>query len=326
VGAGTLTDITRFISHRMGQSFISLPTAPSVDGFPSIGAPLVLAGVKRTIICHPPVAIFGDLKTLCHAPHNLIAAGFGDMVGKYTSVADWALGSLLWDEPFDADIARRSEAAVQSCVSQVDKIREADEQGVRNLMHAIIESGLCMLDFGSTRPASGSEHHTAHYIEMKLMREGRPAILHGAKVGVGTVHTAELYDRVRKMSREEMLDRLEEATLPARCGEIAAIKEGYGELAEDVIKEHQAFLDLTEAGFDHLKQRIADRWDDIKAVAARVPPPEQVIACLRAADAPTDPEALGLAPGEIQLAYRYGHYLRNRFTIVKLSRVLGLPL
>jgi glycerol-1-phosphate dehydrogenase [NAD(P)+] len=39
VGSGTLTDIARFVSHRMGRPFISLPTAPSVDGFPSIGAP-----------------------------------------------------------------------------------------------------------------------------------------------------------------------------------------------------------------------------------------------------------------------------------------------
>src|SRR5690349_7140391 len=49
VGSGTLTDITRFTSHRSGRSFISLPTAPSVDGFTSIGAPIVLSGVKTTI-------------------------------------------------------------------------------------------------------------------------------------------------------------------------------------------------------------------------------------------------------------------------------------
>jgi glycerol-1-phosphate dehydrogenase [NAD(P)+] len=28
VGSGTLTDITRFVSHRTGRAFISLPTAP----------------------------------------------------------------------------------------------------------------------------------------------------------------------------------------------------------------------------------------------------------------------------------------------------------
>src|ERR1044071_8188649 len=58
VGSGSITDITRFVSHRSGRAFISLPTAPSVDGFASIGAPIILAGVKTTILCQAPIAIF----------------------------------------------------------------------------------------------------------------------------------------------------------------------------------------------------------------------------------------------------------------------------
>src|SRR5262249_18028884 len=115
VGSGTLTDITRFVSHRSGRDFISLPTAPSVDGFTSIGAPLVLNGVKQTIVCQAPIAMFADLDTLCNAPQRLVAAGFGDMIGKITSLADWKLGSLLWNEPFDESIYKRSEAAIESC-------------------------------------------------------------------------------------------------------------------------------------------------------------------------------------------------------------------
>ena len=38
VGSGTLTDITRIVSHRTRCQFISLPTAPSVDGFTSPSA------------------------------------------------------------------------------------------------------------------------------------------------------------------------------------------------------------------------------------------------------------------------------------------------
>ncbi|MEO1442070.1 MAG: iron-containing alcohol dehydrogenase, partial [Chloroflexota bacterium] len=88
VGGGTITDITRFISHRTKNNFISMPTATSVDGFTSIGAPLVLDGVKQTLISQPPLAVFADLPTLQNAPQRLIASGFGDMVGKYTSLAD----------------------------------------------------------------------------------------------------------------------------------------------------------------------------------------------------------------------------------------------
>jgi glycerol-1-phosphate dehydrogenase [NAD(P)+] len=95
VGSGTITDITRFCSHRTRNDFISLPTAPSVDGYTSIGAPLVVRRVKTTALAQPPAAIFADLPTLCTAPHQMIAAGFGDILGKYTSIADWRLGALL---------------------------------------------------------------------------------------------------------------------------------------------------------------------------------------------------------------------------------------
>jgi glycerol-1-phosphate dehydrogenase [NAD(P)+] len=218
VGSGTLTDITRFASHRSHSHFISVPTAPSVDGFASIGAPLIIHGVKISVYCQAPYAIFADINTLAHAPQTMIAAGFGDMLGKLTSIADWRLGRLLWNEPYDEAIAQRTLDAVQICVDNVDAIGHGAPEGISRLLDALLESGYCMLDFGESRPASGAEHHTSHYWEMKLLREGRPAILHGAKVGVATVMVAALYDRVRALSREEVSDLLEAATWPARRG------------------------------------------------------------------------------------------------------------
>ena len=326
VGSGTLTDLTRFVSHRTGKAFISMPTAPSVDGFTSVGAPLVMSGVKQTILCQAPVALFADLDTLRSAPHKLIAAGFGDMIGKITSLADWKLGHLVWDEPFDDSIFKRSQAAIASCIDHAQAIGQNSQDGVRQLMDALIESGLCMLDFGNSRPASGAEHHASHYWEMKLLQEHRPAILHGAKVGFALILVAEQYAKIRALSRQQMLDRLEAATLPRRDQEIAVIRQGYGLLADDVIREHAPFLDLTEAGFDRVKKRIAECWDEIQHVADLVPPPQQIADYLRQAGAATDGQTLGLGADEIPLGMQYGHYLRNRFTVMKLSRVLDVPL
>jgi len=326
VGSGTLTDITRFSSHRSGRAFISVPTAPSVDGFTSVGAPIVLSGVKTTIISQAPLAVFANIETLRSAPHRLIAAGFGDMIGKITSIADWRVGALLWEEPFDQSIYNRSKAAIDTCVQSAGEIGQDIEAGVRNLMDTLIESGLCMLDFGSSRPASGAEHHASHYWEMILLQEGRPAALHGAKVGFALIHVAAQYARLRALSRAEMMDRLEGATLPDRDAEIATIHAGYGPLAEDVIKEHAPFLDMSAAQFEQVKQRVASNWDALQEIAASVPPPEQIIEYLRQAGAVTDAEALGLSNEEVARGFQYGHYLRNRFTIMKLSRILDLPL
>ncbi len=326
VGSGTLTDITRFSSHRSGRGFISVPTAPSVDGFTSVGAPIVLSGVKITINCQAPLAVFANIETLRTAPHSLIAAGFGDMIGKISSSADWQVGALLWEEPFDQRIYDRTKAAIDTCVQSARDIGQDIEGGVRNLMDTLIESGLCMLDFGNSRPASGAEHHASHYWEMILLQEGRPAALHGAKVGFALIHVAAQYARLRALSRAEMMNRLEGATLPNRDAEIATIHAGYGPLAEDVIKEHAPFLEMSEAQFEQIKQRIAANWDALQEIAASVPPPEQIIDYLRQVGAVTDAEALGLSNEEVARGFQYGHYLRNRFTIMKLSRILDLPL
>jgi glycerol-1-phosphate dehydrogenase [NAD(P)+] len=326
IGSGTITDICRFASHRTRNNFISMPTAPSVDGFTSVGAPLVIDGVKQTLNCHPPLAVFADLPTLQNAPERLIAAGFGDIVGKYTSLADWELGRLLWDEPYDEDIARRARTGLETCVRHADEIATASAEGIRYLMDSLVESGLCMVELGSSRPASGAEHHCSHYWEMMLLQEGRPAMLHGAKVGFATTLILEQYNKIRTMSRREMLDRLETVELPDRENEIAVIRQAYGDVADGVIETQQAFLNLTPEDFDQLKRKIAEHWEDIQAVAAALPATEDVVAALKKVGTPTSAEALGLTADEVRRARSYGHYLRDRFTVMKLSRVLDIAL
>ncbi len=324
VGSGTLTDITRFSSHRTKTSFISVPTAPSVDGFASIGAPLIIHGVKITVICHAPIAIFADINTLAHAPRPMIAAGFADMLGKLTSIADWRIGRLLWNEPYDEPIAERTLAAVKLCTDNAAAIGYGSPDAVRILLDALLESGYCMLDFGSSRPASGAEHHYSHYWEMKLLQEGRPAILHGAKVGVATVLVADLYSRLRSLSREQAADLLEASTLPARAQEVAAIRAAYRDLAGDIVAEHANFLNLDEGAYDTLKRKVLENWDAIQSAAAEVPSPEQIVQWLKEVGGPTTVADLGLSEQEKALAIANGHYLRDRFTMRKLARILGL--
>ncbi|MFM7174067.1 MAG: sn-glycerol-1-phosphate dehydrogenase [Caldilinea sp.] len=324
VGSGTLTDITRFASHRTHSQFIAVPTAPSVDGFASIGAPLIVHGVKITVICQAPLALFADLRTLAQAPQKMIAAGFADMLGKLTSIADWRIGHLLWNEPYDESIALRTLAAVQICVDNADAIGQGSPAGIRRLLDALLESGYCMLDFGSSRPASGAEHHYSHYWEMKLLREGRPAILHGAKVGVATVLVAGLYDRIRQLSRQQVSDLLEAATWPSRAEEEALIREAYGELAGDIVAEHKAFLDPTAAQVETLRRTILERWEEIQAIAAQVPAAQEVAELLVRVGGPATVAELGLDETERDLAVANGHYLRDRFTVRKLVRALGL--
>ncbi|MCB0066168.1 MAG: hypothetical protein KDD77_03395, partial [Caldilineaceae bacterium] len=156
------------------------------------------------------------------------------------------------------------------------------------------------------------------------LREGRPAILHGAKVGVATVMVAALYDQVRALSREEISDLLEAATWPARDAEVARIRAAYDELADGVIADHKAFLDITPEEVEALKRRILENWDAIQAIAAQVPPAATVAELLQRAGGQATAAELGFDDAERDLGFDSGHYLRNRFTVRKLVNVLGV--
>jgi glycerol-1-phosphate dehydrogenase [NAD(P)+] len=324
VGSGTITDIARFLSHRSAQKFISLPTAASVDGFTSIGAPIVVDGAKITLLTHGPLAVFADLPTLCAAPRPMIAAGFGDLIAKLTSVADWELGHLLWGEPYDAIIAKRSRDAAWAAVNRLDSLANAECDGVQTLMEGLIESGFCMLDFGETRPASGAEHHISHMWEMMLLREGRHSVLHGAKVGVAVIISAQRYDAIKALSRAEAEARLARAGLPDRDAEIANIRLGFPHMVDELAGIQASFLDMSQADFAALKAAILENWAAIQLIAATVPSAAEVTAWLRRIDGPVTASEVTLSDAEYDLGKRYGHYYRNRFSNAKLSRMLGI--
>jgi glycerol-1-phosphate dehydrogenase [NAD(P)+] len=324
VGSGTITDIVRFVSHRTKTSFLSVPTAPSVDGFTSRGAPLVIGRFKQTVYTQSPLAVFADLNTLCAAPRPMIAAGFGDMLGKYTALADWKLGHLLWDEPYSDSIAQRAWNALQKCVGHAREIGGALPEGIHSLLEGLIESGLCMLDFGQSHPASGAEHYLSHYWELKLLRENRPAILHGAKVGIACVLVARFYEKIRQLSREQATELLKAASMPDREQEVQRIRSAYGAIAERVIAEQAPYLDISEDAYGLLKQKVIDHWGEIQEIAANVPTSEELADLLRQVHGPTDAGMIGLNEEEVALAIEYSHYLRHRFTVIKLSRILGI--
>lgn len=324
VGSGTITDITRFCSHRTLNPFISLPTAPSVDGFASLIAPVVVRRFKDTAYAQAPLAIFADIQTLCTAPRDMIAAGFGDMLGKYTALADWRISHLLQGEPYNPLIAARTRRALEFCVNNTAEIRKATPTGITNILDGLVESGICMMLNGNSRPASGAEHHLSHYWEMKLLQENRPAVLHGAKVGIGTIHIARQYEGIRGLSRVEVEHKLEKRTLPKRQDELLKIKAAFGPISTDIEREQQRFLDMTPQEFSVLKAAIAAEWDSIIEIAESVPTAADIQALLEQVGAPTDITMLGMQGDEEAEALQYGHYLRGQFTVTKLGRVLGL--
>jgi glycerol-1-phosphate dehydrogenase [NAD(P)+] len=266
----------------MGKPFISVPTAPSVDGFNSMGAPVVIKGFKTTYQMQSPIAIFADLTILQEAPKELIAAGFGDMIGKFTSLADWKFSHLIAGESYCPLSAKLTEEALEDCVTSVDLISEADEEGIKILIQALIQSGLAMLLVGHSSPASGGEHHLSHYWEMEFLKQSREQVLHGAKVAVSTQLILDVYksDVLKLVSSKERLEELDAAN-------------------KDKIN------------------KVIEKLHEVETMIHSLPDPALLSTLLQKVKGPIKPVELGISAELVQNSLNEAHLLRNRYTMLK---------
>ena len=194
VGSGTLNDVTKYVSARTDVPYVIAATAPSMDGYASTVAPTILDGFKTTLPAVYPAAIVADVDILKDAPMPMLTAGFGDIIGKFTSLADWRLSHQLNGEYYCPEVAGVIEAAVETCAANAQALAQREPQAIQAVTEALILSGLAMGMVGVSRPASGAEHQMAHYWEMDALRRGEEHPLHGNAVGVGTVLAASLYE------------------------------------------------------------------------------------------------------------------------------------
>jgi glycerol-1-phosphate dehydrogenase [NAD(P)+] len=181
-----------------------------------------------------------------------------------------------------------------------------------------------MIDFGESRPASGMEHHISHHLEMKIVWDNLSPVLHGAKVGVATLTVAGYYDQIRQLSPQDAQIRLDAAPMPDPNADIEQIKKIYPSIADRLVAAQAPFLQMSEQDYRQQKQKIVEVWPQIQEIAAHVPPPQELENWLGQVSAATTMPQLGLSQAETERAINNSHFLRNRFTVAKLSRMLGM--
>jgi len=197
VGSGTINDISRIMSYKLNIPYIIVGTAPSMDGYASTVSPLIIDGFKKTYEAVYPYAILADMDILKTAPMEMIYAGFGDILGKYTALSDWQLSKNINNEYYCETCVEIVRSAIKKCVDNAEGIANRDAQAISFLMEALILSGVVMGMVGNSRPASGAEHHLSHYWEIDAIGKGIEHPLHGNSVGVGTVIISRIYDMVK---------------------------------------------------------------------------------------------------------------------------------
>ena len=120
----------------------------------------------------------------------MIKAGYGDIIGKYSALNDWKLSNLLTGEYICDFIYDLTYDCILKVRSLAKGLLTQDEESVKALMEALVLVGIAMAFAGSSRPASGSEHHLSHYFEITGIVNGEEYFPHGIDVAYSTVVTA----------------------------------------------------------------------------------------------------------------------------------------
>ncbi len=199
VGSGVINDSVKFVTSRTKLPYIIVATAPSMDGYVSDGAPIISCGYKYSPLAHLAYGIVGDTDVLETAPMDLIQAGFGDVVGKITAIADWDL-SVKANGDYRCDTCvTLVEKALDKCFKTADGIKTKNSESLKALFEALTLTGVAMALLNISRPASGAEHMLSHYWEMDFIARGLNPNHHGIQVGVATVIIARYFEELESI-------------------------------------------------------------------------------------------------------------------------------
>jgi len=312
VGTGSLNDICRYACFKTGKDFCIFATAPSMDGFASSMAPITDKGFKRTYKSVGPSVIMADTGILAHSPVELKAAGLGDLLGKYTALADWKVAALTTGEYYCERIARLTRDAVDKAVklAKSGKADAPDKAYAAALMEALVLSGIAMFLSNCTRPASGAEHHIAHFLEMQYAKRGLKQMFHGKKVGIACGMVADVYQR---------LSRLEAIKTKPHVMETKLLQAMYGDLYDELVKENTPDpVNAVDPRF------IRENWGKLRQILSEVPTGDEVRSLLRSAGGVPDWRSAGIPEDLARFAIRYGYYARFRITMMRILGIIDL--
>ena len=72
IGSGVIQDLSKYASKLSSVPYMVVATAPSMDGYASTGAAMILGGMKETVSAGLPRAIVADTEVLKNAPMPML--------------------------------------------------------------------------------------------------------------------------------------------------------------------------------------------------------------------------------------------------------------
>lgn len=323
VGSGTVTDLGKWAANRNDRPQIAVATAPSMNGYASGVAALIRNGLKSTQSIRPALGVIADVEILSAAPMEMIRAGLGDVLSKPVCNADWKLAALLRGEHFCPRPAVLIRDLEQLYTEGAEGLARRDPAVIAALAEALVFSGVSMVIAGSSAPASGAEHLFSHFLDMRAGVEGGEHDFHGAQVGVGSIASARLFERLLQREAGDLdPNALADVWSRGEClaGRTRRIFGAHG----DAIVEQFAGKRIDRAHAEREARTIVERWEEIRtALRPLVVSPERLAAPLVAAGAKTRFAEIGVAGDRLRDVLELAVTIRNRFTVLDVALALG---
>ena len=316
VGSGTINDLCKYASFLEGKPYAVFGTAASMNGYTSANAAITVKGHKKSLQAHLPQGIFLDLDILSTAPNRLTRSGLGDALCRTTCQADWLLSRHLRDTPYlegPFDLLKQDE---ENLLASAGPLLQGNKDAMALLARTLILSGFGMYLASGSYPASEGEHLIAHTMEMlnksKTSITGIPWPLHGEQIGVTTLTMSRLQHRLLQKRPRVHPDHIDERTILNYFGPVIG-----PECIEETRKKAVTPLDA-----EKMNDLLSTYWLSIRAELLQImEPTEKLENALKAANAPTTPDALGWTRNAYNLALRHAAFMRNRFTFLDLARI-----
>lgn len=324
VGSGSITDTTRINAARTGLPFVSVGTAPSMDGYASVISPLIHRGIKiqRKAVC--PKIIVCDLHVLATAPMKMVASGVGDVFGKFIALAEWKFGQVINGEPYCPVCGEIVLNAVNSVMDNIDEIAGKTAKGMRLLVEALLLAGVAGIIVGNTRPVASVEHAIAQYWEMIMLKRGLMPPMHGASVGVATLLLWPLFERFAKEDVSRLdLDEILKHRMPDGLRKRWMLHAFGEEGGQQIMRANpEDFLTAQQQRARIMAVRKGQAA--LREIIAEMPPKAEVERAMRVIHAEMTPEDEHIPDDLLRCSMWCGKDYRSRYTLLKVLDECGL--
>ena len=229
------------------------------------------------------------------------------------ALADWRISHEVTGEDVCPVIYDIMKEATDRIWNNSLKLLEQDMDAYEAVTYGLLMSGLAMQMLGTSRPASGGEHHVSHFIEVgPAAMNATSSALHGEKVGVGTVLISGEYHRLAAI--EDVAPLL----LPYEPLSDEQLMSVFGEKLFEACKKENSADCLSKVS----PEKLAEAWPRIREIIGEIPPAEEIFRMLEALGAKRTLSDIGIPDDRLPVILECSYMIRNRLTLMRIKRMI----